>query len=136
MKVPYVIHKHRAFRAGLHFDFRIKYPDKRILASFVIPKDKFPILPGSKTVAIQAPDHSILWLKKDNIRIPAGEYGGGFIEIVQKGELEVIEWRKDYISIEVKGDVADGKYYFINTKRKQGSKRQNSVWIFLKKKED
>jgi hypothetical protein len=134
--VPMIIHRHNAFRAGLHFDWRIKYPDKRMLASFVIPKDKFPNLPGTKCIAIQAPDHSMQWLKKDKIRIPAGEYGGGYIETIQKGELTVLTWKDDYIVVEVEGEFANGRYYFINTKRKQGSKRQNKIWILLKEKDD
>lgn len=134
-KVPYVIHKHNAFKAGKHFDFRIKYPNKQKLASFVIPKDKFPNEPGTKTVAIQAADHGMQWLKKEKLDIPAGEYGGGHIEILQKGELEIIVWKKDYIVIELEGDFASGRFYFINTKRKHGSREYN-LWIFMKKKED
>lgn len=132
-KVPYVIHKHNAFRAGLHYDLRIKYLDKNKLASFAVPKDKFPKGPGSKSIAIKVPDHGMAWLNKDNVEIPKGEYGGGFIKTVQKGMASVLFWTDKVIVFEVKGSIADGRYYMFNTNRKKGSGGQ--IWILLQKKE-
>lgn len=137
-KVPYVIHKHNAFKAGLHFDFRIKYLDKNMLASFAIPKEKFPVGPGSRSIAIKVNDHSMSWLKRDNVKIPRGEYGGGFLKIVQSGVADIIYWDKKVIVFELEGDFANGRYYLFNTNRKKATSRKNStseIWILLQKKE-
>ena len=139
IKVPWILHRHNAFHAGLHYDLRIKYPDKRMLASFAIPKDKFPKGPGSKSIAIKVNDHSMSWLTKDNVKIPRGEYGAGFIKTVQKGTATVLFWTDKVIVFEVEGDFANGRYYLFNTARKKSTKRTGStseIWILLQKKEE
>ncbi len=138
-KVPYVIHKHNAFRAGLHYDLRIKYPDKRKLISFAVPKYKFPKGPGTKSIVIRVNDHSLSWLEKQKVKIPRGEYGGGFLEIVQKGIADIILWNDKVIIFEVVGDIADGRYYLFSTGRKKSTERTKStseIWILLQKKDN
>ena len=135
-KVPFIIHFHNAFHAGKHFDLRIKYPDKNKLASFAIPKEKFPKGPGSRSIAIKVNDHSMAWLNKDNVKIPKGEYGGGFLKILQRGTANIIFWNEKAIVFEIEGEFADGRYYLFNTGRKKGSGRGKSeIWIILQKKE-
>ena len=139
VKVPMIIHRHNAFKAGLHYDLRIKYPDKNMLASWAIPKDKFPKGPGSKSIAIKVPDHAMSWLKKDNINIPRGEYGAGFIKTVQKGTATILFWTDKAIVFEVEGEFADGRYYMFNTNHKKTTKRNNStseIWILLQKRNE
>jgi len=134
-RVPYVIHKHLAFRAGKHFDLRIKYPNKNKLASFAIPKERFPKGPGSKSIAIKVNDHSMSWLNKENLQIPRGEYGGGYLKMVQKGMADILFWDERALVFELEGSFASGRYYMFNTKRKQGSDG-SEVWILLQKKEE
>lgn len=139
IKVPMIIHKHNAFKAGIHFDLRIKYPDKRMLISFAIPKENFPKGPGSRSIAIRVNDHSMSWLSKENLKIPRGEYGGGFLKAVQKGIATVLFWDINKVIVfEVSGEFANGRYFLFNTKRKKTTKRTKAtseIWIMLQKKE-
>ena len=87
MKQPYVIDYHEAHRAGIHFDFRIKYPHKDKLMSWALPKARFPEV-GEKLLAVQTPDHEMDWLSWQG-EIPKGEYGGGKVTIYQSGMLDI-----------------------------------------------
>lgn len=139
VKVPYVIHKHNAFHAGLHYDLRIKYPDKNMLASWAVPKDKFPKGPGSKSIAIKVNDHAMSWLKKEELKIPKGEYGAGFIKSVQTGVATILFWTEKAIVFEVEGEIANGRYYLFNTNRRkttQRTKATSEIWILLQKKDE
>ena len=135
-QVPFCLQRHNAYKAGIHFDLRIKYPNKRMLISFAIPKAKFPKGLGERSIAIKVNDHNMSWLTKDELRIPRGEYGGGFIKTVQKGNANIIMWTDKQIVFEVNGEIADGRYYLINTQRSKNTKTHESeVWILLQKKE-
>jgi len=129
-KVPYVIHKHDATHAGLHFDLRMKIPKKRLLASFALPKCKFPKKSGEKVLAVRTPDHGRYWLYYQG-EIPKGEYGAGTIKIVQKGEAEIYGWSKKHITFRIEGDVANGKYSLIKFK---GKRDKVNTWILVRVK--
>lgn len=130
----YVLHLHNAYRAGRHFDFRIKYKNKKMLISFAIPKEKVPYNPGERAIAIQTPDHSIGWLYREKLRIPKGEYGAGFIKRVQYGNCNIIRWTETFIkfSVEDEGPFMRGEYYMILTKYRKTDK--NPIWVIGKKK--
>ena len=129
-KTPYVIHFHNAYRAGKHYDLRLKYTDKKMLISFAVPIDKFPIKKGEKGLAIQTPDHGVGWLYREKLEIPRGQYGGGFIERKQYGDAKIIAWKSNYIEFEIKGDFATGVYFLFKLGKKKG---KNEIWIFYKK---
>lgn len=123
----YVIHRHNAFKAGLHYDLRIKYPNKKNLISFAIPKDRFPKLPKEKSIAIQTNDHGNHWLNTEKLDIPKGEYGGGYIKRVQYGDCKVYEWTSKFIKFYIdNGDFAAGMYVMFRTKNDRSGR---SIWI-------
>lgn len=123
----YVIHRHNAFKAGLHFDLRLKYLNRNKLISFAIPKERFPKLYKEKTIAIQTNDHGMQWLTIEKLDIPKGEYGGGFIKRVQYGVCQILEWTDKFIKFYIDGgDFATGTYILVRTKNNRSGR---SIWI-------
>jgi len=132
-KTRYVLHLHNAHKAGRHFDFRIKYFDEKKLISFAIPKEKLPYNLGEQALAIQTPDHSIGWLYREKLRIPKGEYGGGFIKRLQYGNCYVETWTDTYIKFSVDdGPYMTGDYIMFMTKYTKKTKAKNPIWILKK----
>jgi len=131
--VPFVLQKHRAIRAGLHYDFRIRYPDKKKLISFVIVGLKIPSVNDieKKVFLIRTPDHGISWLYRDSFEIPRGEYGAGTIKTVQKGKAKVVVWTNNYIHLEINsGEYLNGNYHFFKVGKRQ-DKRSSEIWLLV-----
>lgn len=131
--LQYVIHEHNAIRAGLHYDLRIKIPNKNLIASWALPKAEFPKFPGDKKLAVRVNDHGRYWLYIDNLDIPEGEYGAGHVKIVQKGLAEVEGWSDKYITFNIKGRIATGRYSLIKIVPKE--KNPQDIWVLVKNKD-
>lgn len=130
--VPFVLHRHEAKRAGLHYDLRIKYPNKKLLASWAIPSAKIPQNNQEKVLAVQTPDHGKYWLYFEG-DIPDGEYGAGSIKIIQKGNVEILGWSSNHITFKASGDPLNGKYTLIKFSPKK-SENENT-WLLIKSKD-
>lgn len=161
--VRYIIHEHNATgdnyvdeegnyktrgSAGLHYDLRIEYPISHGInnpvASFAVPKHRFPENPGEKILLVQGYDHELYWIKKNNITIPKGEYGAGTLKMMQKGVMDIEGWSKTHITFVVKGGpLLDGRYSLIcppNFMKQYKKKRRNNPkagkpWLMIKVKE-
>ncbi|MEM3829379.1 MAG: DNA polymerase ligase N-terminal domain-containing protein [Conexivisphaerales archaeon] len=97
IKLKFVVHKHYANRAGLHYDLRIQKPDnKKEMDSYAIRKG-IPETSGEKRLAIKQPVHDIKWLKFQG-EIPEGEYGAGTLEIWDSGSAVLL---KDTNSVKI-----------------------------------
>ena len=95
----YMVHRHDANRAGLHFDLRLE--DDGSLKSWAIPKG----MPTSgRHLAIQTPDHSMDYGKWEGT-IKSG-YGAGDVKIDTSGTYETI----DKSSNNWKFKILTGKY--------------------------
>lgn len=129
MITEYVIHEHKAKRAGKHYDFRIKYPNKRMLISFAIPKASFPTDSKRKVLVVQTSDHKMKWLKWTK-PIESG-YGAGTFEIVQKGKIEIEKWDSDKIIFNIEGLVATGRFTLI----KFSNPSNQQTWLLIKIKD-
>lgn len=97
----YTIRLHDAKKRGLHFDYALGNPEKKICVDFIIPKKlkpeqvkkKTPNLPGTKPMVISFMDpHDISFLTgKIGVKhvIQKGEYGEGTWTILYKGKASV-----------------------------------------------
>lgn len=130
--LPYVIHEHHAKHAGLHFDLRIKYPNKNLLASWALPKAKFPEKPGEKILALKVNDHGKYWLNVDSMEIPEGDHGHGHLFAVQKGVAEVEGWGPNFVTFNIKGKIATGRFTLIKMKPRG---KDQEEWILVKNKD-
>lgn len=74
----YMVHKHNAKRAGLHYDLRLE--ENGVLKSWAIPKG---MPKNGRHLAIQTPDHSMEYGKWEGT-IKSG-YGAGDVEIDTSG---------------------------------------------------
>lgn len=106
----FVIHKHRAKRAGLHFDLRLE--NKRgNFSSWALPKAKLPKKKGERFYAIRVADHSFGYGDFEG-EIPSG-YGAGTVTIHDRGSFENLGWQKNKIKFKLNGEKEKGAYVLL-----------------------
>ena len=98
----YMVHWHKAKRAGLHWDLRLEYDG--VLKSWAIPKG-MPVH-GGRHLAIKVTDHSLSYGKWEGT-IKSG-YGAGEVKIDTSGQYETLEktkksWKFKILSGKYKG---------------------------------
>lgn len=118
----FVVHEHKAKRAGLHYDLRLEV--NNTLKSWAIRKP-IPLESGVKRLAIEQEDHELEYANFEGV-IEKG-YGAGEVKIWDKGEYEPIEIKKDRYVIKLNGDKLKGKYVLIKISR---------GWLLFKGKEE
>jgi len=92
IKIRFVIHRHEALRAGLHYDFRFEKPEnKNKLNSFALKFINFES--GEKIPMIDRKgyggEHDHSWLDVERKEIEEGEYGAGVITKIDGGILDM-----------------------------------------------
>jgi bifunctional non-homologous end joining protein LigD len=122
--IDYVIQKHDAKRAGMHYDLRLQYPYKNSYASWALPKLRVPKTPGERSLAIRTTDHPLYWGEFSGT-IPAGEKGAGTVEVVQKGRAELMAWSSNFITFKVSGPILNGKYALILFQKSPDNNKQS-----------
>jgi len=122
-KLIYIIQKHQA--SHLHWDLRLEM--NGVLVSWAVPKEP-PMEKGVKRLAVMTEDHPIGY-EKFHGNIPEGEYGGGKVEIWDKGfyELKIKDEKK--IEFFIHGKKLHGLYVLLKTNF--GSKPGKS-WLLFK----
>lgn len=105
----FVIQEHHARR--LHYDFRLERDG--VLVSWAIPKN-LPTTSDQNRLAVQTEDHPMDYADFAG-DIPAGEYGGGHVEIWDRGTYETEKWRDKEIIVRLHGDRIQGRYVLIRT---------------------
>jgi len=126
-KPIFVIQKHAARR--LHWDFRLEYAGT--LRSWAVPKG--PSLdPGDKRLAVEVEDHPLAYAKFEG-DIPKGQYGGGHVDIWDKGTWEPLgdakkAFAKGHLEFLLNGKKLSGKWHLVRT-RMQGKQPQ---WLLMK----
>lgn len=112
-KVKFVIHAHKAKRAGYHQDLRFEDPHKsNHWHSFAVPKE-VPLHPNKRVLAIKTHIHtkSQAMFKGD---IPAGEYGGGNIELYDQGVCGIQKFTSAHMILILEGEKVKGLYHLIS----------------------
>lgn len=132
-KVRFVIHNHKAIRAGYHQDLRFEDPSKKDhWHSFAVPKS-VPLIPGQKVLAIKTHIHS----KKEALfkgDIPAGEYGGGNLELFDQGIAELQKFTSAHIILIMQGKIISGLYHMISLGNINTDKFKQQDYILFKSK--
>ncbi|WP_020107120.1 ATP-dependent DNA ligase [Nocardia sp. 348MFTsu5.1] len=105
----FVIQEHHARR--LHYDFRLERDG--VLVSWAVPKN-LPLEGDKNRLAVQTEDHPIDYADFSG-DIPSGEYGGGHVEIWDRGTYETEKWRDKEIIVRLHGDRIQGRYALIKT---------------------
>lgn len=103
----FVIDEHYATHH--HFDFRLE--KNGVLKSWAVPKG-LPKSPGNKSLAIQTPDHDMMWLTFHG-KIPKGEYGAGTVKIYDAGTYELLQWKPNKIEFILHGKKYKGLYIMV-----------------------
>ena len=105
----FVIQEHHA--RALHWDFRLEH--EGVLVSWALPKG-LPVDPSSNHLAVHTEDHPLEYGSFSG-EIPAGEYGGGKVEIWDHGTYELEKWSEREVKVVLHGARADGRYVLFAT---------------------
>ncbi len=127
-KNVFVVQQHAAHHAGLHFDFRLAH--EGVLKSWAIPK-LMSLVSGKqdRVLAIETEDHpteyrtfegSLLSICERKLialhgSIPAGEYGGGKIDIWDEGTFKTVSKDDDHWKFDLQGSRLKGTYVLFRT---------------------
>jgi bifunctional non-homologous end joining protein LigD len=122
----FVVQRHDARR--LHYDFRIERGGA--LQSWAVPKG-IPLRKGQRHLAVHVEDHPLDYATFEG-EIPAGEYGGGTVEIWDRGHYELVEEKRDGgLTVRLHGERLDGLWTLVPT-RLDGNERN---WLIVRKDE-
>lgn len=128
-KTKFVLHKHNADRAGIHYDLRIKNPETNLVWSWALPKSEIPT-DNKVYLAILTHDNSKPSILNFSGTIEKDNYGSGTIEIEDSGECIINKWLPNMISFTVKkSKKLIGSYHLIMT-------QQPNQWLFIKSKKE
>lgn len=103
----FVVQEHWA--SHHHFDFRLEMDG--VLRSWAIPK-QIPTLSKQKFLAVQTEDHPLEYVNFEG-EIPEGQYGGGHVEIFDKGYYDIIDQTNKKIIFDLHGKKLSGLYALV-----------------------
>ncbi|HXD70724.1 MAG TPA: DNA polymerase ligase N-terminal domain-containing protein, partial [Gaiellales bacterium] len=122
----FVVQRHDARR--LHFDFRLERDGA--LASWAVPKG-IPLRKGQRHLAVHVEDHPLDYANFEG-EIPKGEYGGGTVEIWDRGHYETVEEKRDGgLTVRLRGERLKGLWTLIPA-RMDGDEKN---WLIVRKDE-
>ena len=127
----FVIQKHHAHRAGLHWDFRLEHGG--VLWSWAVRKG--PSLdPADRRMAVHVEDHPIDYAEFQGV-IPDGQYGAGKVETWDRGIWTPLEdpdegMRKGHLRFELSGQRLHGRFTLARLKQRDPKKQEG--WFLIK----
>ena len=120
----FVVQRHAA--RSLHYDFRLERDG--VLLSWAVPKG-VPLAVGERHLAVHVEDHPLDYADFEG-EIPAGQYGGGTVEIWDRGTYELVEEKKDGgLTVRLHGRRLDGLWTLVPAHL--DGKEKN--WLLLRK---
>jgi bifunctional non-homologous end joining protein LigD len=130
-QLRFVIQKHAATR--LHYDLRLEFDG--VFKSWAVTRG--PSLdPADKRLAVQVEDHPLAYGDFEGT-IPAGEYGGGTVQLWDRGFwapegplTPQAALRKGDLKFTLVGERLQGSWVLVRMKRREGEKRDN--WLLIK----
>jgi bifunctional non-homologous end joining protein LigD len=129
----FVIQKHAATR--LHYDFRLEYDG--VFKSWAVTKG--PSLdPHDKRLAVETEDHPLDYGDFEGT-IPKGQYGGGTVQLWDRGYWESDDpaagFKKGDIKFTLYGEKLHGSWVLVRMRHnRDGSKRTN--WLLIKHRDE
>ena len=129
----FVVQKHRAHRAGLHWDFRLEH--NGVLWSWAVRKG--PSLdPHDKRIAVHVEDHPLEYADFQGT-IPDGQYGAGTVETWDRGTWEPLidpdnGLRDGEIKFVLHGKRLNGKFTIVRLRPKPDQRGRQDNWLLIK----
>jgi bifunctional non-homologous end joining protein LigD len=130
----YVIQKHAARR--LHYDLRLELDG--VMKSWAVTRG--PSLdPNEKRLAVHVEDHPIEYNTFEGT-IPPGEYGGGTVQIWDRGHWEPLfdphkGLAKGHLEFELKGKKLHGRWHLVRLRSRNKNDRHDN-WLLIKAKDE
>ncbi len=127
----FVVQKHAARRAGLHWDFRLEHGG--VLWSWAVPRG--PSLdPAHKRMAIHVEDHPLDYAAFEGT-IPAGSYGAGAVTLWDRGTWQPLgdpeQGMKDgELRFTLDGARLHGRFTLVRLRRRDPRKAE--AWFLIK----
>lgn len=127
----FIVVKHEAKRAGVHYDLRFEIPNSTNWASFAVRKG-VPLQPGQKVLAVRTHDHT----KDEALFLGTIEtgYGAGKLSKWDSGSCDVEKFSSPHIVVDFKGSKIKGIYHFINIGVMDKKKYKGQQYMLFKGK--
>jgi bifunctional non-homologous end joining protein LigD len=127
----FVVQKHAARR--LHYDFRLELDG--VLLSWSVPKGP-SLVPTERRLAVRTEDHPLEYFDFEGI-IPAGQYGGGTVEVWDRGAWIAdgdahAAVRDGKLTFALAGDKLRGRFHLVRTR--PSGKRES--WLLIKGRDE
>jgi bifunctional non-homologous end joining protein LigD len=129
----FVVQKHQAYRAGLHWDFRLEHAG--VLWSWAVRKG--PSLdPADKRIAAHVEDHPLDYANFEGT-IPDGQYGAGKVELWDRGTWQPLDdpdagMRKGELRFVLDGKRLHGRFTLVRLKPRSGQRSRQDDWLLIK----
>ena len=105
----FVVQEHHA--TSMHWDLRLERDG--VLVSWAVPKG-IPPDPRENHLAVHTEDHPLLYLDFEG-DIPKGEYGGGRMNVWDRGTYTCEKWEEAEVMVTLAGHRASGRYVLFRT---------------------
>lgn len=132
----YLIQRHAATR--LHYDFRIEHDG--VLKSWAVTKAPSRD-PAVKRLAVEVEDHPLAYGTFEGT-IPKGDYGGGTVQMWDRGSWEPQEpdvdaaLKRGSLKMTLHGERLSGGWALVRLKSDRGKPSKRANWLLIKEKDE
>jgi bifunctional non-homologous end joining protein LigD len=126
-RLVFVVQRHSA--RALHYDFRLERDG--VLLSWALPRG-VPLRAGERSLAVHVEDHPLDYADFEG-EIPRGEYGGGSVEVWDRGTYELVRERRDgTLTVILHGGKLEGEWALVPARL--GGEERN--WLIVRAAKD
>ena len=128
----FVVQKHRAHRAGLHWDFRLEHGG--VLWSWAVRRGP-SMDPADKRLAAHVEDHPVDYADFQG-HIPDGQYGAGDVETWDRGTWEPVTdpdegLRDGEIKFRLQGTRLNGGFVLVRLRPRSNRRSEQDNWLLI-----